>query len=351
MPKLLRRVFAFLAGFLLLLSLALLWMAGGFQRPRTFTSPPARLADVEPRARTSTDAATLNVVVWNIAWGYGWGSEGRGKARPREHFEQSMVRLAEGIAKLDADLVLLQEVDFDSTRSHRFDQAEAIARRAGLPYVARAVSWEANWVPFPYWPPSEHFGHMRSGGAILSRHPLGESVVELLEKPAKNPFWYNAFYLFRFVQRSEVEIGERTLTVFNTHLDAFSTENRERQARHVTRQLAAKDNGSTRFGGDLNAVPPESSLQHGYEDEPETDHRRDTPVTLVREVPGLRDTVPPEVFGTSQERYLTVPAHAPSRKLDYLFVGEGFDVLEVRVATEVGDVSDHLPLFVRLRLR
>ena len=140
------------------LAMLVLWMAGGVQSPRTFEAPIREIA-VRPAADTST--GTLDVLVWNIAWGYGWGSEGSGTARPYRHFEASLEKIGQVIRDANPDVALLQEVDFDSHRSHGIDQAERIAEVAGLPYIAPAVSWTANWVPFPYWPPTEHYGDMK----------------------------------------------------------------------------------------------------------------------------------------------------------------------------------------------
>lgn len=336
-----------------LLAAVILWMAGGVQGARTFDGPIGELGGVPRSASEPTASSTITVVTWNIAWGYGWGSEGSDKARPKEHFERSVERLGEVLAGLGADLVLLQEIDFDSTRSHRVDQAERIARRAGLPFVARAPSWRAAWVPFPYWPPSEHFGHMASGGAVLSRFPVRSNTVELLPKPEANAFWYNLFYLFRYIERVEVELPGVKVPIVNVHLEAFNTENRVAQAKLLAESLAGEAGGGSLllFGGDLNAVPPEQPVKTGYADEPGTSHEGDHTLDVLRAVPGLSDSVAPAVFAASPERFFTFPSHAPSRKLDYLFTGSGWEVLEARVGHEAGEVSDHLPIVVRLRRR
>jgi endonuclease/exonuclease/phosphatase family metal-dependent hydrolase len=334
--------------------LTIVWMASGFQPPRSFDERPIHLGDVQPRASTSSSADTLTVLTYNIAWGYGWGSEGQGKAKPKEHFELSIQRLAEVIKKVDADIVLLQEVDFSSTRSHHIEEASAIARASGMPYVAVALSWNANWVPFPYWPPKDQFGEMRSGGAILSRHPITINHVDLLPKPAANAWWYNLFYLFRFLQRVSIDLPDgRRVQVFNTHIEAFNEANRVEHAEWIRRTIQQSMTPSTIFGGDFNTVPPESKRKSDYPDETatKTEHTKDTTLDVMRSIHGLKDVIPPEEFSAHQDRYFTFPAHAPNRKIDYIFIGGAFDLIEARVVTEAGDVSDHLPLVARLRLR
>lgn len=331
--------------FVAALAAVIVWMAGGVQRPHVVDGPIAEV----PGTTTSTETETLDVLVWNIAWGYGWGSEGSGTAKASDHFETSIQKIGEVLRDSGADIVLLQEVDFGATRSHGVDQAVALAETAGFKYVAYAESWTANWVPFPYWPVSDHFGRMRSGGAILSRHQIVSNRVELLEKPAENPFWYNLFYLFRFFQTAEIQVGDRKIKVHNTHLDAFSRANRELQAVHIAAQIDGED--AVIFGGDLNSVPPESNLKNAYPDEPKTNHDGDPTVATMRSIDGLADTIPPETFSANQASLFTFPAHEPNRKLDHLFASGAFSVEAAGVHTAAGAVSDHLPVYAKLRFR
>lgn len=335
---------------LALLSLLVVWMAGGMQSPRTFRSAPLRVLSPDAQTKTSTD--TVNVLVWNVAWGYGWGSEGSGGAKPKPHFEKSIEKMGGIIKRLNADIVLLQEVDFRATRSGHQDQAKALAKHAGLPYVAKAESWTANWVPFPYWPPSNHFGQMSSGGAVLSRFPITDNEVELLPKPAEYPFWYRMFYLFRFFQRTEITIGQTKLSVFNAHLEAFNTTNRQAQAQYLSAKLSKKKEATMLFGGDMNSIPPESKTRKAFSDDSKGNFEQDRTVAILRSIEGMRDSLPPEQFSANERAFYTFPAHQPNRKLDFLFHNEGLEVLEVKVPkTIAGDVSDHLPLLVKMRVK
>jgi endonuclease/exonuclease/phosphatase family metal-dependent hydrolase len=324
-------------------------MADGLQTPHAFDSPPVKLDGVT--ARTSTSARELTIVSWNIAWGYGWGSEGTGSYKQQEHFDRSLEQMIQILVKVDPDVVLLQEVDFDCTRSHYQDQAALLAKGASLPYVAYAVSWRANWVPFPYWPPRDHYGRMSSGGAILSKHPISSHRVELLPKPEENPFWYNLFYLFRYYQHAEIEVFGESVPVVNTHLEAFRSANRQAQASLLANALSSLDDRHLLFGGDLNSPPEEATLRAAYPDEPKTSHQSDRTIALLRAVEDLHDSVPLETFSRKESDWHTFPSHEPNRKLDYLFYGAGWELIDVRVLREAGTVSDHLPLVARVRLR
>jgi endonuclease/exonuclease/phosphatase family metal-dependent hydrolase len=350
MKSVVARVFLTLVLLLAATAATLIWMGGGIQAPRTFEDPARATPGVTARTSTATPD-TLTVLTWNIAWGYGWGSEGSGGVLPEAHFAQSLAKMGEVLRAVDPDLVLLQEVDFDCGRSYSVDQAEVLAKQAGLPWIARAEVWRANYLPFPYWPPKDHYGHMLSGGAVLSRFPVKKNTIIQHPKPEENSFVYNLGYMFRYLQDVRVDWAGRELAVFNTHTDAFSRSNREAQAGSIARILADEMQPLLLFGGDLNTVPPESSMVRGYPDEPATTHEGDATIPRLRQVKGLREAVPPEVFKADEPAFFTFPAHAPNRKLDYLFLGAGFEVVEARVLKEAGDVSDHLPILLRVRVR
>ncbi len=347
MLKVIKKMFLLVAVLLLSLVLGLLWMAKGLQSPHTFEAPAQELTGLQ--TKTSTDTSTLKVVVWNIAWAYGWGSEGSGGAKPREHFEQTLAKMGKVLKDANPDLVLMQEVDFGSHRSHDMNQAEILAKAAGLPWVAEAVSWEANYLPFPYWPPENHYGQLRSGGALLSRYPITKNTVELYKKPAENGFIYNLGYLFRYLQMAEVQIGDDKLAVFNAHLDAFSDTNRQAHAKHIANTLTNKMQPAILFGADLNTVPPESTMRSDYPDEKESNHEEDATLSYLRGVDGISDTLSEDEFVNNQSDYFTFPAHEANRKLDFLFAGSAYEVVSFRVMKEAGDASDHLPIMAVLK--
>ena len=72
---------------------------------------------------------------------------------------------------------------------------------------------------------------------------------------------------------------------------------------------------------------------------------------LLRAVDGLNDTVPPDLMRARPDDFHTFPADKPNRKLDYVFVGDGFEVVSVEVIRKAGDISDHLPVVAKIRLK
>lgn len=320
---------------------------------RRFSTPalvPVATTTVIDGARAPAPTRALTVATWNISWGQGWGSELSGSAplRARAEIDRALEQMGDVLRSEGVDVALLQEVDQAAVRSGDVDQARALAVRAGLPYVTFASSWDLAYLPYPVWPPSKHTGRIRSGGAILSRYPLGHAWIELLPKPTQRSALYRAFYPSRYVMGAVLDAGDGLLLpLVNTHLEAFDPPNRRLQAGIVGSRVAALARaGSLVFGGDLNTVPTAAAVRHAYPDEPATDHREDPSFAIIARTPGLRHVLAEDAQAAS----CSFPAHQPNRLLDHLFVAGEVAVDAARVVTEAGPASDHLPLVARLRL-
>jgi endonuclease/exonuclease/phosphatase family metal-dependent hydrolase len=201
----------------------------------------------------------LKILTWNIAWGYGLGSDGSAyEPKPLSHFESSLQSMSEMIHNLGVDIVFLQEVDFKSSRSHNEEQLDILSRKSGLLYRSQEISWDKAYVPFPGISPARQFGRILSGGGILSRYPIKKIASIHLPKPDENLKLYNWFYLNRYLQIVEIE----GLRFCNLHLEAFSKSNRQL---HLAKLAAALEEYQVDFaGGDFNGAIslPEAALNH-----------------------------------------------------------------------------------------
>src|SRR3954454_18997935 len=136
-------------------------------------------------------------------------------------------RFAEAVKSLDPDVLALQEVDRNQSRSGHADltavAAEAMGAVDSLFVAALAGTPGATWVAATG---EEQPDSAAYGIALLSRHPVTSwQIVRLGSPPGKVPMW------FRGSRRPElvgdeprvavvatVSAPERTLTVVNTHL-------------------------------------------------------------------------------------------------------------------------------------
>ncbi|MCO4754412.1 MAG: endonuclease/exonuclease/phosphatase family protein [Bacteriovoracaceae bacterium] len=290
---------------------------------------------------------TVTIMSWNIAWAYGMGSEGVAyEPKDKKHFISALNKISDVIKSRDCDIVLLQEVDFNSAKSHGIDQLKYLADKLNM-NVAYAPSWRLNYLPFPYWPIKNHFGRVDSGGAILSKFPIKSNEVILHEKPKSNPWHYNLFYLSRYTQFVKVQIKDKLWLVSNNHLEAFAKENRKNQVKSLVQKLSNTQDILV-VGGDFNTTPSSASKKGKFSGYPDDDYEDDQSYELMSEVQGIKDTLDKQTYSENEKAWFTFSSVRPDRKLDYLFVGEDFEVEEFDVIQT--PVSDHFPIWTRIKL-
>ncbi|MFE6997217.1 endonuclease/exonuclease/phosphatase family protein [Microbacterium sp. NPDC057659] len=214
-------------------------------------------------------------------------------------------RTARAIEELDADVVLLQEVDRNWQRSGGADQATTLAERLGR-HHAFGAALEL---------PAEQrgTGAREYGQLILSRHPF--SAVGRMPLPSQGRSEP------RMLLRADIEINGTVTTFAVAHLDDADAGARLRQGEAVLRALTGVE--SVVFGGDLNEDAEGSA--HRLLTSVWTDAWRaggDGPGTTF-----LGDDADPE----------------PAR-LDHLFCSTALRCTSARVAVSATGVSDHLPL-------
>ncbi|UCE94602.1 MAG: endonuclease/exonuclease/phosphatase family protein, partial [Flavobacteriaceae bacterium] len=152
--------------------------------------------------------------------------------KPKSLFDQNLNKVIYELKKTDADIVCLQEIDFDSKRSFHVDQQQELAK-LGYGYFGKNINWDKKYVPFPYYPFSMHFGKILSGQSVLSKYPILEQERIELKRNPNNPFYYDSFYLDRLAQLTKVNIKGRTVVLINVHLEAFDPSTRKAQFQHV----------------------------------------------------------------------------------------------------------------------
>jgi endonuclease/exonuclease/phosphatase family metal-dependent hydrolase len=216
---------------------------------------------------------------------------------------------AEALAGLDADVVLLQEV-----------------QRRQLGALRAALAMEDGRWRFKHWPvriPAEGLG-------LLARHPVTAVRTQVLAH--RWQFWN---WRRRIAVHATVQIGERAVPVVDVHLGAGVTH--EERVRQV-RVLLEKARGVTLVAGDLNAEPRSAELEAfasaGWVDAESLGRAGDAPRPSTNWAPGPRTA-------------------APTQRLDYVLVRQTTDVRGGFVPEDWprwAILSDHLPVVARLQL-
>ncbi|MCB9683275.1 MAG: endonuclease/exonuclease/phosphatase family protein [Alphaproteobacteria bacterium] len=308
-------------------------------------------ADAPPLPR----GRPLKVLMWNLQYGgtrkhHFFYDGGPDVHVPEADVRWAVDRIALVIAEQDPDLVILQEVDRGSDRTHRIDELAALLDR--LPYGCHAATpyHQVAYVPTPS---QQHLGKVDMHLAVLSRYRIDAATrtqLPLLDEP----WWRRIFNLRRALLDVSLPIdGGGTLRVFDTHLSAFSKGDGT-----LDKQVAVLDQRAAEvetrhepwlLAGDLNALPPgDDASRLGHD---AALYAEDT--SPVKRLFDRYDAVVPlpQLLGDAQRwrTYIPFGADLPDRVLDYVFVGRAVDTGTVQVLP-VLDASDHLPILVEITL-
>jgi endonuclease/exonuclease/phosphatase family metal-dependent hydrolase len=321
---------------------------------------PAKTTDVaitcDGQAPALARGQSIRAMVWNIQFSAGRSHEFFYDGGPAVSVSESEVRqtldaITAAIAQYTPDLVLLQEVDRDSRRTHHVDQLAEILKRTPYPCHAATPYFKAEFVPHP---PHEPLGKVDMQLAVLSRFAMGEATRHQL--PLLKESWLRQqFNLKRALLQTTVPIeGGGSLAIFNSHLSAYAKGDGtlEAQIEEIDAHLAAASAAQTPWilGADLNALPPGDDTE-----------RLGTAADLyaaASPLDGLFATHTPAVprYAYTEDpvpwrTWLPYGSTRADRTLDYVFTSPEVELLSFTVLKHIHAVSDHHPLLLEFRLR
>ena len=229
---------------------------------------------------------------------------------------------------LDADIICLQEIDFHSQRSYYVNQQDEL-QKLGYNYIFQAVNWDVNYLPFPYYPPSAHFGEVYSGQSILSKYKLEDVERIVLDRVGDSPFYRDAFYLDRLAQVSKTIIGGKTVVLINVHFEAFDATTRTKHAKRIVKlynEFAI--DYPVLLVGDFN-----SDIRF-----------ENAAIQLIMDIPGIKSAGP--------DKGNTYPSLNPKVRIDHIFYNEEFiELKNAAVLNSFAEASDHLPVQMEFKLK
>lgn len=276
-------------------------------------------------SREPVPAPSLKILTWNIAHGRGDVSQGWLNNWEGGDEEERIVRLmaiARVIRETEADVVVLNEVDFDSQWSGSLNQARILAGGAGYP----------TWVEQRNYDIQLPILHYAFGNALLTRLPVLEarwvaipphSGLESVAIGAKSSS----------VVRLQTSSG--WLEIIPVHMEV-----RDRK----TRLGAAFPFDSVRraeahpliLAGDFNSAPS------GW---PDTEDG----TTLVDSLLSLGWTSP-RARGAPADSSFTFPTPALRDARDWILVEPPLKILSVRILHGADGLSDHAPVLAEVAL-
>lgn len=317
--------------------------------------------------------STVKVMTWNIRFGIGRGPWFGDACGYKVVYSESEVmanlnRIAQKINQLQPDVVLLQEVDIQSTRSAYVDQLQWLLDNTYFNYAVYGSQWEVQYIP------SDGLGRMNETNVILSRWPLDKAKrIQLAlrtDQIAPEQYLYERCCM---VEAQVVIPGFDNFYVVNIHASAFAKDaTRTKHLASFKAELDRITNEGAVFaaGGDLNSIPPGSDstdfcMEHkcpgetfhqigvepyhkeGMFFQPQTDGME----TLYN---AYTNVIPLNVYLLNQPLYFTqtpVPEMTWDRVLDYMFTNNRWKAGASAVRQECVVESDHVPVVGELVIR
>jgi len=279
--------------------------------------------------QTINTDSIYSIVTYNIGYLSGMTNNTTAE-KPRTLFNKNLKKVTKEFALLNTDIIALQEIDYDAARSYHINQQDEIAK-LGYNYTAKAINWDETYLPFPYWPPSAHFGKVVSGQSILSKYPLKTHERIVLPRVANAPFYRDVMYLDRLAQITTVAIENREVIIINVHLEAFDKPTRIKQLDTVITLLNTyKKEYPVIILGDFNSAPTSEN-------------------PAINKILALQD------IGNAAFQIESIAntfnSKEPSKRIDYIFYTKNtIEYIDGKVLSQFEQASDHLPLEMRFKL-
>ena len=228
-------------------------------------------ADVEELSfsQTTIDAEALpvgesiEIISWNIGYaGLGAGSDffldGGKNARAADKMQVSeyLAGIYETLynSELKADLIMLQEVDIDSSRTFGIDESEQLGRGNAV----HALNYSCAFVPVPL-PPQTPMGRVNSGLMTTTRYDVERAERIQLPCPFSWPMSTVNLKRCLLVSYLPLEGTDKQLVLVNLHLEAYDDgEGKIAQTKALNDFLQAEyaKGNYVIAGGDFNQVFP-----------------------------------------------------------------------------------------------
>jgi endonuclease/exonuclease/phosphatase family metal-dependent hydrolase len=270
----------------------------------------------EPPARPPGPSGPLRILSYNIAHGRGpvqSNRAGGGPARRRKRLDD----IAALLRKADADIVVLNEVDFNSSWSHGVNQARYLAEQAGYPYRVEQRNMDLRLLTWT----------LSCGNAVLSRWPVRSA--ECFDLPEYSAIEAVLAGTKRGIACC-VDVDGRPLHVLATHLSYRSESVRVRSAEHLLHRAAQSEHPAV-LVGDMNSAPP--GCCGG-----QVDGTGRNALAVLRASDDLTHFEPTPNTGLPP----TFPAPDPGKAIDWILVPAGWRFEEYEVIA--CDLSDHRPV-------
>ncbi len=176
--------------------------------------------------KTLSVGETFSVMTWNIGYGalgdnadfFMDGGESVNTA-DKDRVLSNMEGVLAEIGQAQPDILLLQETDIDSQRSHHVNEYEMVKDEMEGYSASFAANFKVFFVPYPLPP----IGKVHSGIATFSSYPVEDAERIQLPVPFSWPVSTANLKRCLLVSRIPVEGSDKELVLINLHLEAYDS--------------------------------------------------------------------------------------------------------------------------------
>ncbi|NGX33696.1 MAG: hypothetical protein K1060chlam1_00036 [Candidatus Anoxychlamydiales bacterium] len=292
---------------------------------------------------------TLKVASYNIHFGIGLETDS--PYIDKNSYIKRLDKIAQILKDIDADVVLLQEIDSASKRSHYINQANYLAKVAGYNYFTQAPTLKGK-VHINF---HKVVGKIEHGQAILSKYPIEYSEAIVFDYASYMPFFVKWLYDPHGAQKCVINFHGKKINFINLHLDPWSQDQREEQIQKIKKLWLRDKNTPTIIGGDFNSIAPTASKEGLYlqdapwfVDKKNFDIKNETTISTLMHL-GFKEAGPLRL-SLNHKRYNTYPADDPKEKIDYIFAGYKARIIHGYIYERANTASDHLPIVADIKI-
>lgn len=255
------------------------------------------------------------------------------------------------------DILMLQEVDRYSTRSHYFDEFEYIRQFADIDAVSNerafAYNYVVSYIPLPVPP----IGKVNAGIGLFSKYDVSECTRVKLPCPFSWPLRTINLKRCLEVSRLPINNSDKELVLINLHLDAYDDGEGRIQQTKVLKDLLESELDKGNYviaGGDFNQVFSNTDLsayplhektwQAGVIDINEFDDRFN--FMTDASIPTCRSLDAPFVSVKNKD-----PENFQYYVIDGFIISDNIEVHDINTISTDFVYSDHNPLCVEITLK
>ncbi len=339
-----------------LVGISLLYVMGVFLYTMLTEFQPSQIEDItiqnSGKEHINADQE-LRLLTWNIGYG-GLGKEmdffyeGGRMVRPDKSSSKCYLQgISDVLKKQDfLDVILLQEVDFDSKRSYFVDQSCTISVVLPDYNEMSTVNYFSKYVPVPFFNP---MGKVKSGLATYSMYKPTEATR--VATPGKYSFPKRLFMLKRcfLITRYNVD-NSKELVLINLHNSAFEDADDLRKGElNLLKQLIINEYEKGNYviaGGDWNQNPSNLNLKNIKK----YNARSVWPVEKDF-LPGDWNWAYDPSIPTNRDVHETFNLQTTTcTVLDYFVTSPNVEVISTKAVDLGFEFSDHQPVIIQLKL-